>query len=113
MTELKTLKPKHICMTIGNLPSSYIESLSYYECLLWLIKYLQDEVIPTVNNNSEVVSELEYYIDNDLKENIKVTLNEIFNEAIAEGRIRASLNEEYDSTTEELNLSIIAEEEGE
>lgn len=59
MKKLETLGFKHFCMSIGNLPSSYVESLSYYECLLWLIKYLQEEVIPTVNNNSEVVAELQ------------------------------------------------------
>ena len=58
MKQLETLKFKHFCMTIGNLPSSYVESLSYYECLMWLCKYLQDTVIPTVNNNSEAVTEL-------------------------------------------------------
>ena len=65
MSNIKKLRPfKHICMTIGNLPSSYIDSMSYYECLLWLIKFLQNEVIPTVNNNSEVVEELQNYVEN-------------------------------------------------
>ena len=59
MKNIETLKFKHFCMTIGNLPSSYVESLSYYECLMWLCKYLQDTVIPTVNNNAEAVEELQ------------------------------------------------------
>ena len=42
MNEPIKLPPfKHLCMTIGNLPSSYVDSMSYYECLLWLINYLQ------------------------------------------------------------------------
>ena len=50
---------KNFCMTIGELPTSYLESMSYYEMLVWLTKYLQDTVIPTVNNNADAVAELQ------------------------------------------------------
>lgn len=59
MKHLETLNFKHLCMTIGNLPASYVDSLSYYECLVWLCKYIKDTVIPAVNNNSEAITELQ------------------------------------------------------
>lgn len=68
----ENLKPfKKFCMTIGVLPSSYLESLTYQELLLWFCDYLQNTVIPTVNNNAEAVEELQNlyielknYVDN-------------------------------------------------
>ena len=68
----KTLTPfRRFCMTIGELPSSYLETMSYYEMLLWFTKYLSDTVIPAVNNNAEaleeaqkVIEEMKEYMDN-------------------------------------------------
>lgn len=52
------------CCSIGAIPSSYLESLSYYEMLLWFCNYLQNTVIPSINNNADAVSELQkLYID--------------------------------------------------
>ena len=65
MNENTNVKPayvsplKHICMTIGELPSSYIETMSYYEMLVWFCEYLRNTVIPTVNNNASAVQELQ------------------------------------------------------
>lgn len=62
---IKTLDPspfKHMCMTIGGLPSSYMESMTYYEALTYLMNYLEKEVVPTVNNNSAVTKELQEYV---------------------------------------------------
>lgn len=91
MKNITTLKPfKHLCMTIGNLPSSYVDSMSYYECLLWLCKYLQETVIPAINNNADAVSELQglyvqlkNYVDNyftnlDVQEEINNKLDEMY-----------------------------------
>ena len=50
---------KKICMTIGELPASYLETMSYYEMLVWFVEFLKNQVIPTVNNNAEAVSELQ------------------------------------------------------
>ena len=62
METFNTLDPspfKNMVMTVGNLPTSFVASMSYYEALAWLCNYLQTEVIPTVNNNSEVSRELQ------------------------------------------------------
>ena len=65
MNEKIEIKPqvisplKKICMTIGELPTSYLETMTYYEMLVWFTNYLRDTVIPVVNNNSEAVTELQ------------------------------------------------------
>ena len=57
---VNTIKPfKRFCMTIGELPASYLETMSYYEMLVWFTKFLQDTVIPTINNNAEAIDELQ------------------------------------------------------
>lgn len=80
---------KYFCMNIGAIPTSYLDSLDYYETLLWLIKYLEETIIPTVNNNGKAVSELQTlyielknYVDNyftnlDVQEEINNKLDEM------------------------------------
>ena len=60
MADLNELKPvgklnpfAKFCCTIGNLPTSYMISLTYEEQLLWLCNYLEKTVIPAVNTNAE------------------------------------------------------------
>lgn len=90
MKDLKFISPfKKLCITIGNLPTAYIESMSYYEGLTFLVNYLANNVIPAVNNNSEVVKELQdqfvilkNYVDNyfenlDVQEEINNKLDEM------------------------------------
>lgn len=50
---------KKLVMTIGELPTSFVDSMTYYECLAWLVNYLETQVIPAVNNNGEAVEELQ------------------------------------------------------
>ena len=48
--EIKTISPfRNFCITIGALPTSYLESMSYYEMLCWLCKYLENTVNPAIN----------------------------------------------------------------
>ena len=55
---------KRFCMTIGELPSSYTESMTYYESLVWLCNYIGNTLIPAINNNGEAVTELqEKYVE--------------------------------------------------
>ena len=90
MKDLNFISPfKKLCITIGNLPTAYIESMSYYEGLTFLVNYLANNVIPAVNNNSEVVKELQdqfvilkNYVDNyfdnlDVQEEINNKLDEM------------------------------------
>ena len=51
---------KKICMTIGQLPTSYLETMSYYEMLVWFVNYLRDDIIPVVNANGAATEELQH-----------------------------------------------------
>lgn len=74
MNDIEKLEPRaftKFCMSIGAVPSSYLAGLTIEEQLLWLCSYLEKEVIPTVNNNSEVTIEIQEkfqalkdYVDN-------------------------------------------------
>lgn len=88
--EPKYVKPlKRICMTIGQLPSSYLETMSYYEMLVWFVEFLRNQVIPALDNNAEAVRELQQlyvelkdYVDNyfnnlDVQEEINNKLDEM------------------------------------
>lgn len=96
MSNLNELKPTSslspfgkFCCTIGHLPSSYMSSLTYEEQLLWFCDYLQNTVIPAVNNNAECVKELQElyvklknYVDNyfenlDVQNEINTKLDEM------------------------------------
>lgn len=55
---------KRICMTIGQLPTSYLETMTYYEMLVWFVNYLRDDIIPVVNANGLATKELqELYVE--------------------------------------------------
>ena len=46
---IESLRPfTRFCLSIGMIPSSYKESLTYEEQIIWLMNYLQNTVIPTV-----------------------------------------------------------------
>lgn len=80
---------KKFCMTIGELPTSYVESMTYYESLVWLCNYLGKTVIPALNANGEAVIELQEkyielkdYVDNyfknlDIQEEINNKLDDM------------------------------------
>ena len=60
MIQINKLPPfKQMCCTIGNLPTSFMESMTYYEALEWLYKYLSDTIIPTINTTNDAVTELQ------------------------------------------------------
>lgn len=83
MNNVETIKPfKNFCMTIGALPTSYLESMSYYETLCWLCKYLENTINPAINNNAEALKELQNYVANyfnnlDVQEEIDNKLDEM------------------------------------
>ena len=80
---MKVIPLKKICMTIGELPTAYLETMSYYEMLIWFIEFLRNNVIPTVNNNASAVQEvqsvvlaLQNYINN-YKDSIDADVEEL------------------------------------
>lgn len=73
------VKPfRKFIMTLGALPTSYLESMSYAEMLMWFCNFLQNEVIPATNNNAEAIEELQHYFDNlNVQEEIDHKLDEM------------------------------------
>ena len=100
--EVITLPPfKRFCMTIGELPSSYVETMTYYEMVLWFTKYLSDTIIPTVNNNAEAVTELQ---------NLFVELQSYVNNYFDNLDVQEEINNKLDEMAEAGTLSSIMEE---
>ena len=89
ITTVDTSPFKRLVVTIGELPSSFVESMTYYELLAWFTDYLQNTIIPAVNNNGEAVAELQAkfvelktyvdtYFDNlDVQEEVNNKLDEM------------------------------------
>lgn len=100
--------------TFGNLPTSYKDSMTYYETLVWLCKYLEETVIPAVNTNNDAVLELQElygelnayvttYFDNlDVQEEINNKLDEM----VTSGSLSTLFNAFMETKTEELNEMI-------
>lgn len=106
---------KHLVMTIGELPTSFVESMTYYELLAWLCNYLQETVIPTVNNNAEAVEELQglftelkNYVDNyfdnlDVQEEINNKLDDMARDGSLSAVLAVYVNPQLDQIRNELN----------
>lgn len=103
--DVKSLKPfQKFIMTIGNLPTSYLESLTYAELVMWFCNYLQETVIPTVNNNGGAIEELqelyvelksyvENYFDNlDVQEEINKKLDDMVESGVLQEIVADYLN---------------------
>lgn len=91
--DVKSLTPfKKFIMTLGVLPTSYLESMTYAELLMWFCNYLQETVIPTVNNNAEAVEELQNIINNiDLQDEVNNKLDEMAEDGTLENIINQQI----------------------
>lgn len=83
-----------MCITIGEIPTSFKMSLTYEEQLLWFCNYLENTVIPAINNNAEITQELLDYV-----KDINVNFEDIYNQL-------KQLKEYVDDTIEKQNLYI-------
>lgn len=105
---LKHLKPFiHFCCTIGELPSSYLLSLTYEEQLLWLCHFIKDTILPAINNNAEATEELQQlyvelknYVDNYFDNlDVQQTINNKLDEMVEDGTLDTILNQFFTQTT--------------
>lgn len=93
------LKPfTRFCCSIGQLPTSYMVSLTYEEQLLWLCNYLEKTVIPTINNNAEAVTELQ---------NLYVQLKEYVDNYFTNLDVQTEINNKLDEMAEDGTLQTI------
>lgn len=91
---------KHFCMTIGNLPTTYFESMTYLEMVMWLCNYLEKTVIPTINNNAEAVTELQ-----ELYKELNNYVTNYFNNLDVQDEIDNKLDEMVQNGTLEMILN--------
>ena len=77
--DIKTLPPfKRLIMTIGELPTSYLESMSYAELLMWFCNFLQNKVLPTINNNADALQDVINFLEDlDLQDEVNNKLDEM------------------------------------
>lgn len=124
MIPVTPLRPfTRFLMTIGEIPTSYLISMTYEEQLLWLCNYLEKKVIPAIDNNAEAVKELQdlfvelkSYVDNyfenlDVQEEINNKLDEMATDGtldeIINQEIFSELNERIDNLDSECEYHFI------
>ena len=89
---------KHFIMTVGAIPSSYLESMTYYEMLVWFTNYLGKTVIPAINENGEAVIELQ---------NLFVELQDYVNNYFENLDVQDEINNKLDEMAESGQLTDI------
>lgn len=103
--EVVNLGPfRAMVMTIGTLPTAFTESMTYYEALAYFVRYLEETIIPAINQNAEVTKELQQlfvelkqYVDDyfenlDVQEEINNKLDEMAESGQLSEIITAYLN---------------------
>ena len=50
---------KRMVSTVGNLPTSFVDSMSYYEMLAWLCQYITETIVPKINEDSEEINQIQ------------------------------------------------------
>lgn len=92
MNEIKNLKPfPKFCCSIGYIPTSYKISMTYEEQLLWLCDFLENTVIPTVNQNGHAVEELQ---------NLYVELKHYVDDYFSNLDVQTEINNKLDEMAE-------------
>ena len=96
MNKIENLKPfPKFCCSIGYIPTSYNVAMSYEEQLWWFCDFLENTVIPTVNQNGQSVEELQNlfvelknYVDNYLENlDIQSEINNKLDEMAESGQL--------------------------
>ena len=109
---------KHFIMSVGEIPSSYLETMTYYEMLVWFTNYLGKTVIPAINENGEAVTELQNlfvelqtyvnnYFDNlDVQEEIDHKLDEMVEDGTFQTLVNTYAQPILANLTEDVNTAL-------
>ena len=112
MKEIESLTFHKFCVAIAPFPENFINCMSNAELLYWLCNYLENTVIPAVNNNGECVTELQnlftelknycdnYFTNLDVQEEINNKLDEL----AENGTLYAIMEPYFESVENTLNL---------
>lgn len=102
----------------SNIPAVYDNTMTYYEELVALIKYLQDTVVPAVNDNasaittiSNAVEQLQKYVDDyfenlNVQEEINNKLDQMVTDGTFEDVIGQYLREEFDEINNKIDTNV-------
>ena len=96
------------------IPLAFDESMSYYETLAGLRDYLEETVIPTVNNNAEAVAELQglyeelnAYVDNYFNNlDVQEEINNKLDDLVEDGTLTRLIGEYVQPLIDEQNQEI-------
>ena len=78
------------------IPLAFDESMSYYETLCGLLNYLQNTILPTLNNNADAVSELQ---------NLYIELKTYVDDYFTDLNVQEEINNKLDKMTEDGTLT--------
>ena len=109
MKDIKTLDFHKFCVSIAHFPENFINSMSNAELLYWLCNYLENVVIPAINQNGESVEELQNlyvelknYVDNYFNNlDVQEEINNKLNNMLQDGTLLQLIQQTYN------NLKII------
>lgn len=89
--------------TIGVFPTAFTDAMTYYECLAYLVQYMENTMIPAINENAEAVEELqEKYIE------LKTYVDTYFDNLDVQDEINNKLDEMVeDGTLQELINNVL------
>lgn len=96
------------CCTIGMLPTSYKQSLTYEEQIFAIGHYLESVVYPAINNNAEALAELQglftdlkNYVDNYFENlDVQEEVNNKIDDLVEDGTMAEIINQEIFSGLE-------------
>lgn len=77
--EVATITPfQKLVLSIGEIPTNYLDSMTYAEQVTWFCMFLQEKVLPVVNQHSEKILEIINYLNNlDLQDEVNNKLDEM------------------------------------
>lgn len=110
---------KRIALLIsGELPSTFKQTLSYFESLECIVNFIENKILPNVNTNSEniatltgIVNDLKNYVntyfDNlDVQEEINHKLDEMASDGTLTNLIKEYIDPLFNDLKDDLNLEI-------
>lgn len=67
---------KNVCFGVGNLPTTFVDSLSYWEALAKIIDCIENQLIPAINVDTEEINKLKIDFA-DLREFVEESIKDI------------------------------------
>lgn len=81
----------------SNIPAVYDNTMTYYEELCALLKYLQDQVVPALNENASAITVLSNYVENYFSDlNVQEEINNKLDEMAEDGTLEEILSQYID-----------------